>query len=447
MDNDILNKKHKFASLISNNDSMKKILLLLFLLPTLLWAQDDAKYLAGAVPVEDGYVTFRQTFNAPSLSQKDLYQALLLWATQKFQPSKDFAQNRLITEDEATGELGAIGEEYIVFSSSLLSLDRTRIYYQFRAKCEQGSCTVEIDHIRYWYDEARDGGVRYRAEEIITDEHGLNKKKTKLARVIGKFREKTIDFKDQLFKEIEATLGKNAVQATPATTIPAQQPATATTVTTNDKVVTIGAAATTATTTAATAVVNTAAATASTVTTPQPVQATPAPAAKGMEGFKKIEPTQIPGNVIKMWNDYFIITAGNDELFNPMAGGWGGLGNLFNRPVAYCFIDPSRYTYGIMQKNNTYTLTFYTPAYQDAIQYVGTHSGRDGDKVAGSKLTPITTPSGSKAFAEAWLVIECKKIATQLLTPSSITDPAVKAKYPNKQTELFVGEIIGAWMK
>ena len=130
-----------------------------------------------------------------------------------------------------------------------------------------------------------------------------------------------------------------------------------------------------------------------------------------------------------------------------MAGGWGGLGNLFNRPVAYCFIDPSRYTYGIMQKNDTYTLSFYTPAYQDAIQYVGTHSGRDGNKVAGSKLTPITTPSGSKAFAEAWLIIECKKIATQLLTPSSVTDAAVKAQYPNKQTEMFVGEIIGVWMK
>ena len=51
---------------------MKKILFILCMLPTLLWAQDDAKYLAGAVPVEDGYVTFRQTFKAPSLSQQDI---------------------------------------------------------------------------------------------------------------------------------------------------------------------------------------------------------------------------------------------------------------------------------------------------------------------------------------------------------------------------------------
>lgn len=412
---------------------MKKILFILCMLPTLLWAQDDAKYLAGAVPVEDGYVTFRQTFKAPSLSQQDLYRAMLLWATQKFQPSETFAQNRLITENEADGELGAIGEEYLVFSSSLLSLDRTRIYYQCRVKCLPGECTVELSHIRYWYDEARDGGVRYKAEEIITDEYGLNKKKNKLARVVGKFREKTIDFKDQLFKEVEAAIGKNAVQAAPATPAPAPKP----TVTTNDKVVTVDIPATT--TTAAVAVPVTAAVAATSAQT--------APAAKGMEGFRQIAPNQIPGNAVKLISDAFIITAGNDELFNPMAAGWGGFGNLFNRPVAFCFIDPARYTYGIMQKGDTYTLSFYTPAYQEAIQYVGTHSGRDGDKVAGSKLTPITTPSGSKAFAEAWLVIECKKIATQLLTPSSVTDPAVKAQYPNKQTELFVGEIIGAWMK
>ena len=414
---------------------MKKILLLLFMLPTLLWAQDDAKYLAGAVPVEDGYVTFRQTFKAPSLSQKDIYQSMLLWATQKFQKNEQFPQNQLITQDEAAGELGAVGEEYLTFSSSFLSLDRTRIYYQCRVKCLPGECTVELSHIRYWYDEARDGGVRYSAEEIITDEHGLNKSKTKLARVVGKFREKTIDFKDQLFKDIASTIGNNAVQTASA---PAAQPAKEeSAVTTNDKVVTIGVPAAPATTTAVAVAAQ----------TTQPAATPATPAAKGMEGFRQITPDQIPGNAVKLISDAFIITAGNDELFNPMAGGWGGLGNLFNRPVAYCFIDPARYTYGIMQKNDVYTLTFYTPAYQEAIQYVGTHSGRDGDKVAGSKLTPITTPGGGKAFAEAWLVIECRKIATQLLTPSSVTDAAVKAQYPNKQTELFVGEITGVWMK
>lgn len=405
------------------------------MLPTLLWAQDDAKYLAGAVPVENGFVTFRQTFRAPALSQKELYQSILLWATQRFQSNDTFVQNKLITQDEARGELGAIGEEFIVFSSNLLSLDRSRIYYQCRVDCKDGECTVELSRIRYWYDEARDGGVRYKAEEIITDENGLNKSKTKLARVVGKFREKTIDFKDQLFHEVETAIGKSAVTAAPA---PAAQPAQMAVLDNpNERVVTIGAPAVPAVVAVPAATVQTA-------------PATPAPAAQtstGMEGFRKITPEQIPGNAVKLISDAFVITAGDDELFNPMTGGWGGLGNLFNRPVTYCFIDPARYTYDIMLKNDTYTLSFYTPAYGEAVHYLGTHSGRDGDKVAGSKLTPITTPSGSKAFAEAWLIIECRKIATQLLTPSSVTDEAVKAQHPGKQTQLFVGEIIGAWMK
>lgn len=421
---------------------MKKILLILLAcLPLFAIAKDnkeknnsDPKYLAGALTYEDGKITFTREINAPGLSKDEIYQRMLDWANERFQP-EDGMQSRVVYTNKEDGDIAASAEEWMVFSSTALSLDRTRVYYQLTAKAGDGQCLLTMSRIRYWYDEARDGGVRYSAEEIITDEHGLNKSKTKLARVIGKFREKTIDFKDQLFKDIASTIGNNAVQTASA---PAAQPAKEeSAVTTNDKVVTIGVPAVATTTTAVAAAAQ----------TTQPAATPTTPAAKGMEGFRQITPDQIPGNAVKLISDAFIITAGNDELFNPMAGGWGGLGNLFNRPVAYCFIDPARYTYGIMQKNDVYTLTFYTPAYQEAIQYVGTHSGRDGDKVAGSKLTPITTPGGGKAFAEAWLVIECRKIATQLLTPSSVTDAAVKAQYPNKQTELFVGEITGVWMK
>lgn len=411
---------------------MKKIILLFFmLLPALSWAQVDAKYLAGAVPVENGYVTFKQTIQAPSLSQQDIYQAILSWASQKYQTSTQFPNNHLITQDESTGEIGVTGEEFITFSSSFLALDRTRIYYQLRINCLEGSCEVEMSHILYWYEEERNGGERYRAEELITDEHGLNKKKTKLARVIGKFRQKTIDFKDQLFQEIVNTIGTMNINTTTTT----RANTTTTTGVTIASPTAIGAGAVTTVATAATAA----------------VEALPTNASdtgQEMNGFKEIAADRIPGNIIQMLTDnHMLITAGNEEKFNPMTASWGGLGNLYNRPVTYCFIDPDRYTYELMQHNETYTLTFYTSDYQNALQYCGTHSGRDGDKIAASGLTPITTSSGNKAFAEAWLIIECKKIASQLLTPASITDGSVKAQYPDKQTELFVGEIIGVWTK
>lgn len=190
---------------------MKKIFLLLtILIPSLLWAQESTtNYLEGAVPVENGYVTFSHIYKVPSMSKDKLYKALHMWAVEKFKTSDTFPHNKLVSEDEKEGTIGAIGEEFITFSSSFLALDRTRFYYQFRASCTDGQCKVQIDHLRYWYEENRDGGTRYNAEELITDEYGLNKKKTKLARVVGKFRRETIDFKNDLFKEIENALRTN----------------------------------------------------------------------------------------------------------------------------------------------------------------------------------------------------------------------------------------------
>ena len=61
----------------------------------------------------------------------------------------------------------------------------------------------------------------------------LNKSKTKLAPICGKFRRKTIDLKDELFKSIQSSLGNRMialglqpapVTPTPAVTVPPQHP-------------------------------------------------------------------------------------------------------------------------------------------------------------------------------------------------------------------------------
>ena len=64
-----------------------------------------------------------------------------------------------------------------------------------------------------------------------------------------------------------------------------------------------------------------------------------------------------------------------------MTASWGGLGHMYNKPVAFCFINPTRYTYQLMENNDTYTLSFYTETYRDILNYCGTNSGRDKDKV------------------------------------------------------------------
>ena len=72
-------------------------------------------------------------------------------------------------------------------------------------KFKDGEATVSMTRIVYLYDEERDPQTYY-AEEWITDRYGLNKKMTKLARVSGKFRRKTIDRKDYLFNLFKTAL-------------------------------------------------------------------------------------------------------------------------------------------------------------------------------------------------------------------------------------------------
>lgn len=396
---------------------MKHLLLILFFLPAWLAAQDDSPYLAGAVPVEDGRVVFSREIQAPALGRQQLYDTLLAWAQKRFSEEN----NRILYNNDKEGDIACNGEEYLVFSQSFLSLDRTRITYRVTMECMPGKCRMAISGIRYSYNVSyQKEPESYTAENWITDEAALNKKKTKLLRGNGKFRKKTVDLANQLFAEAESALGVRTAGAFPAPATP----------------------------TAPAAPVAPAAATVSAANGGNSVSL-PASGAAALSGYKSIEPDKIPGNIIKMLaDDWMLITAGNSAKFNMMTAGWGGLGRLFDKPVAFCFIAPGSYTGQLMENSDTYTLSFYTEAYREALKICGTRSGRDTDKVEATGLTPVVTPDGSPAFSEAWMIIECRKVAAQSLTPEALADPRVKEKWSGKPLhKMYIGEIFRVWVK
>lgn len=424
---------------------MKKLTLILIAMlvgiPTLLLAQ-DSKYLVGAVPEVDGKVVFQRSFDLSGAQQDAIYERMLEWATQRMEQNKN--TSRVVYADQAKGTIAAVGQEYIVFSSSALSLDRTLINYQLTITCQPGKCLIEMEKIRYTY-----GEDKYAAEEWITDSNALNKTQTKLVRGVAKFRTKTVDFADDLFDNAQAALGiaktvpvvavvapVNQIGTPLAGTQAAQQAPVATSapVVVSAPIVAIPVVAATPVVTSAPVVSNTPGST---------VTSTP------LTGYKQIAPDKIPGNIIKMLSqDWMLITAGNKDQFNMMTASWGGLGVLYGKPTATCFINPTRYTYQLMEKNDTYTLTFYTEAYREALQYCGSNSGKNTDKVKGSGLSPITTPDGSQAFSEAWLIIECRKLVSQSITPEAISNEEVKEQWAGKQLhKMYIGEIINVWVK
>jgi colicin import membrane protein len=164
----------------------------------------DQKYLAGAVPEVNGKVVFTTTVEAPGKSAQQVYDIVLDYMNKLVKEPNQFEQSRVVIEEKGR-QVGATLQEWLVFKSTALQLDRTRLLYNLMVDCFDGKATITMNRIYYIYEEERDP-QRHLAEEWITDKWGLNKKQTKLARVSGKFRRKTIDRKDFFFNKFAELL-------------------------------------------------------------------------------------------------------------------------------------------------------------------------------------------------------------------------------------------------
>ena len=167
-------------------------------------------------------------------------------------------------------------------------------------------------------------------------------------------------------------------------------------------------------------------------------------------GYTKIAAQEIEGNIIKNLEDnWMLITAGGPDSYNTMTASWGGLGEIWSTPVSFITVRNTRFTYGFLQNNDYYTLTFFGGAEKEAMHYLGSNSGRDGDKIAKTGLTPMETPLGCMSFEQATMILECKKLYEDELDPKSIFDDQIAGDYlkNNERHVMFFGEIVNVWVK
>lgn len=158
--------------------------------------------------------------------------------------------------------------------------------------------------------------------------------------------------------------------------------------------------------------------------------------------FAQTAPEQLCDNAFKLiGKDWMLITAGDDRSVNTMTASWGGLGVLWERKVAFCFIRPTRYTYEFIDRSPRFTLSFFEEKHRKALAYCGSHSGRDGDKIREAGLTAVKE-KGFIYFNEARLVLACRKLYFQDIGPERFLDPAINDMYPQKDYHrMYVGEI------
>lgn len=364
-------------------------------IPVTLYAQkDDSKYLAGAVPEVDGKVVFSKEFSIPGMSEGEIYNRMHSWMEKRLAQNNN-KESRIVYTKQEDGTIVGVGKEWIVFSSSALSLDRTEISYQISASCKPEKCTLEIEKIRFSY---REGKEKYTAEEWITDKYALNKTKTKLVRGLAKWRRNTVNFVDNLCLSAAEALSMNEAKemvAAKETVEKKEQKSIATSgtmVITPQKEVSVSSPVAISSDANKIQVRD--------VAPKGELKNLPTVAATtdGLPGYKQLNPKELSAEAINVSSGKLVIVIGEGFNISMMTANAGGsLGKVSGKQVIYTFLAPDQ-PYEQMEKATSYTVRFY-PNNQ-------------------------TVPS---------VILECKKMPSQAPLEG--------------QPRIYAGEIVKAWTK
>ena len=161
--------------------------------------------------------------------------------------------------------------------------------------------------------------------------------------------------------------------------------------------------------------------------------------------MKPFEKNEYP--VFDMFNNQWgLVTAGDLTAYNTCTIAWGSLGTIWGgpgkgRPIVTVYVNPARHTWNYLKENDTFTVEFFPPEYRQALAYLGSHSGRDEDKVKAAGLTPVAI-GGTVTFAEAELTFVCRKIYQAPFVREGMADD-INAIYTGWDPHwMFIGEIL-----
>jgi flavin reductase (DIM6/NTAB) family NADH-FMN oxidoreductase RutF len=140
--------------------------------------------------------------------------------------------------------------------------------------------------------------------------------------------------------------------------------------------------------------------------------------------------------------DWALVSAGSKAKANTMTISWGGVGVLWGKNVAFIFIRDSRYTKEFLDNYEFFSISFMGEDYKDALNYCGSHSGRDVDKVKAAGLT-WNYKHSIPFIDEGDFIFICHKLSATRITEDSFISPDVKNWYAGGDMHtMYVGEIM-----
>lgn len=160
--------------------------------------------------------------------------------------------------------------------------------------------------------------------------------------------------------------------------------------------------------------------------------------------MREIAAENINENIFKLiGKDWMLVAAQKDGKTNAMTASWGFAGVMWGKNCLITAIRPQRYTKEFIDSSDTFSITILPDGYRDTLNYFGSVSGRDEDKIAKSGLT-VEKCENTPYFAEGKLVLICRKMFAQEIKAESFIDKeALEKWYTNNDLHtLYVAEIV-----
>ena len=152
-----------------------------------------------------------------------------------------------------------------------------------------------------------------------------------------------------------------------------------------------------------------------------------------MAKFRELVPEELNESAFRIIGKDWILISAPDSTkesgINAMTASWGGIGVLWNKPVATVYIRPQRYTFDLCEETDRLSLCVLPEEYRTSLTFCGRNSGRDADKLKTCALTSSEI-DGVKFIEQSRLVFICKKAYADFLKKDNFVDTEHIKHYP-----------------
>jgi len=131
---------------------------------------------------------------------------------------------------------------------------------------------------------------------------------------------------------------------------------------------------------------------------------------------------------------------------NVLTLGWGVIGRSYHgNPICIIAITPIRYSWRFIESVPDFVLAIPDDGLQTAAEICGTKSGRDLDKFAQARLTPV--PSAhvkAPSVLECPINVECRTY-TKVAPPHMLLTPEHRERPLEQQHTIYFAEVLGTY--